>query len=41
MLLASAVCDLLILLPHSFLQEDGLVWDDYDGEINIRLITKV
>lgn len=24
-----------------FYQEEELDWDDYDGEINIRLITKV
>ena len=31
----------MLFMNAMFYQEEELDWDDYDGEINIRLITKV
>lgn len=32
---------LMLFMNAMFYQEEELDWDDYDGEINVRLITKV
>lgn len=31
----------MLFMNAMFYQEEELDWDDYDGEINVRLITKV